>query len=81
MCGKSEALWKEEQAALAGLWKPGWCVGAEVQKVTEIDRDDTSWWGRSYWLLPLLLHTLWEPSRHMPYGWDPRPQIPSARRL
>ena len=50
---------KWAQAALAGLWRPGWRVVAEVEQVVELEWDDTSWWGRAYWLLLLRRYTLW----------------------
>ena len=37
-----EAVWVCTQAALARLWKPGWCVGAEVLQVVKHEWDDTS---------------------------------------
>ena len=36
---------------MAGLWKPGWCNGAGVQEVVELEWNDTSWWGRAYWFV------------------------------
>ena len=58
---KDEAGIRRRRAVVArgvGGEAVGACVGAEVQQVVELEWDDTSWWGRAYWL-PLRWHTFW----------------------